>query len=251
MKGGSNPPAFNPASVQQEILVAQLIAEPDLELGAEQQQGLLSGKGRNSYNTAGGVDLSLQPYNVRLGFVRKVYGILLAQLILTGALVATFVLDTGVKEFVDRHQSVYWSAFAVSLATIVALSCCKECARTYPNNYILLALFTSAEGVLVGMVSAQYGTDSVLLAFGMTAIVVAGLTLFAFQTKIDVTGKGGFLFAFLVSLIVFGIFTTIFQSMQIVYSGLGVLLFSFYLVYDMQKIIGGKDKRFSYSATPI
>ena len=40
--------------------------------------------------------------------------------------------------------------------------------RTYPTNYILLFVFTSCEGVLMGVICANYKTDALLIAAGMT-----------------------------------------------------------------------------------
>lgn len=55
-------------------------------------------------------------------------------------------------------------------------------------NYIFLFLFTFAEALLLGVVSATYESDSVMLAIGLTIGVTIGLTIFAFQTKWDFTG---------------------------------------------------------------
>lgn len=76
-----------------------------------------------------------------------------------------------------------------------------------------------------------------------------GLTLFAFQTKWDFTVMGGVLFVALIVFMIFGIVAIFLpgKTMTLVYSSLGALLFSFYLIYDTQLIIGGKHK---YSISP-
>lgn len=55
---------------------------------------------------------------------------------------------------------------------------------------------------------------------------------------------GGMLFVLLIMLIVFGIFAAIFNDrvLSMVYACLGALLFSFYLVFDTQLILGGNHK---------
>ena len=75
-----------------------------------------------------------------------------------------------------------------------------------------------------------------------TAIITAALTIYAWQTKIDFTAMGGALLCGLLCLILFGIWTAIFPSQvaQTAYAALAAGLFSLFIVYDTQQIIGGK-----------
>lgn len=89
----------------------------------------------------------------------------------------------------------------------------------------------------------------VMLAVGITAAVCLGLTIFAFQTKIDFTGLHTFLFVAVLVLLIFGMVAIIWQGkvMTLVYASLGAFIFSIYLIYDTQMMIGGKHK---YSISP-
>jgi FtsH-binding integral membrane protein len=72
-----------------------------------------------------------------------------------------------------------------------------------------------------------------------------GLTLFAFQTKYDFTAWGAGLFVCLLVLLLFGIVAMFIPGNRIVslvYSSLGAMLFSLYLVYDTQLMMGGTHK---------
>ena len=126
---------------------------------------------------------------------------------LTFGIVALFTLNDSVRMFVQANTWVYASAFAVSLAAILALVCCGESAKSYPRNYALLSVFTVAEGVLLGVVSSLYTTDSVLMAAGMTLCVTTALMLFASQSRVDFTGLGPYLFVALVCLVLLGLFS--------------------------------------------
>lgn len=89
----------------------------------------------------------------------------------------------------------------------------------------------------------------VLMAVGLTAALCLGLTLFAFQTKWDFTVMGGVLFVAVLLLMLIGI-VSIFvrgKTMTMVYASLGALIFSVYLIYDTQLMMGGKHK---YSISP-
>ena len=89
----------------------------------------------------------------------------------------------------------------------------------------------------------------VMLAVGITAAVCLGLTIFAFQTKIDFTGLHSILFVAVLILFIFGLIAIIWHGkvMTLVYASLGAFIFSIYLIYDTQMMIGGKHK---YSISP-
>merc|ERR1719453_205094 len=117
---------------------------------------------------------------------------------------------------------------------------CQNNMRIFPTNYLLLAGFTITEGMLVGVICSQYTLASVLAAVFATGILVLGLTVYAVTTKSDFTGMGGYIFAALLVLFIFGIFTMFmpFPFMETVYCCLGILVFSFYLIFDTQLIMG-------------
>lgn len=73
--------------------------------------------------------------------------------------------------------------------------------------------------------------------------------MFAFQTKVDFTAMGGILFVAVIILMVFGIVCMFFpgKTMILVYASLGALIFSIYIVYDTQMMLGGDHK---YSISP-
>jgi len=132
---------------------------------------------------------------------------------------------------------------------MICMACCESVRRKTPLNFIFLFLFTIAESFLLGIVAGQYQADEVLMAVGITAAVSLGLTLFALQTKWDFTMCGGVLVACLVVFIIFGIIAIFIpgQIIGLVYASLGALLFSVYLVYDTQLMLGGNHK---YSISP-
>merc|ERR1712179_435800 len=101
---------------------------------------------------------------------------------------------------------------------------------------ILLAGFTLAEGLMLGVATSTYSASAVLMAVGITALVVLGLTIFALQTKIDFTMCNGIFFAIFPS-----------DIMNVVYASLGAVIFSCYIVVDTQLMMGGKHQ---YSIDP-
>jgi len=108
----------------------------------------------------------------------------------------------------------------------------------------------ACEGVMLGTVSTFYEVDAVLIAVGITAGVTFALTIFAFQTKIDFTACGGALCALLVIFMIAGIvlmFLPKTKWMMVGFGSAGALIFSLYIIYDTQLMMGGKHK---YSLSP-
>ncbi|XP_034650608.1 protein lifeguard 1 isoform X3 [Drosophila subobscura] len=187
--------------------------------------------------------------SIRKGFIRKVYLILMAQLLITFGFVSVFTFSKATQEWVQKNPYLVWIALAVLIVTMICMACCESVRRKTPINFIFLFLFTIAESFLLGMVAGQYEANEVLMAVGITAAVTLGLTLFALQTKWDFTMCGGVLVCCLVVFIIFGIIAIFIpgQVIQMVYASLGALLFSVYLVYDTQLMLGGNHK---YSISP-
>lgn len=61
--------------------------------------------------------------------------------------------------------------------------------RKFPHNFIILGVFTIAESLSMGLITAHYKTDIVVTAIFITAVVCVALTIFAMQTKIDFTSE--------------------------------------------------------------
>lgn len=192
---------------------------------------------------------------IRHGFIRKVYGIVGSQLLLTAA-VSAAIMKAG-PDYLQQNQDMTLGLLLFSMMITIGTMCIFCCApglmRKSPQNYIIMFLFTLAESIVVGLVSVQYTQESVMIALGTTTVVVFALSLFACQTKYDFTGCGPYIFVAFMCLFMLGFFCWLgsavglsgpaFETMRLCYSIGGALLFSFYIVYDTQLIVGGKHQR--------
>jgi FtsH-binding integral membrane protein len=173
-----------------------------------------------------------------------VYAILIVQLLVTIAIAAPLCLMS--KQWALNHIYVFRIARWVSLGVIIGMACCcRQAARNFPTNYLLLFAFTACEAVVIGFVGAMYQTDSVLLALGVTVAVFVGLSVYACFTKADYTGCGPYLFAVLSTLCFWSFIAILFPMGPLthnVFAAIGTLLFCCYIVYDTQLIIGGRHK---------
>jgi len=187
---------------------------------------------------------SFMDKDVRRLFVRKVFITLGIQLMVTFAFVCVFSFQDGVRKFVQVTPELFHSAYIVFLVVYIMLICCKNVRRKHPFNIIFLMIFTLAFSYLIGTIASFYDTFSVVIALGATLVVCSGVVIFSMQTKYDFTMMGGLLLSLIIVLFTFGLLTVFFWSkiwyMQVVWGALGALVFSMFLAYDTQIIMGGK-----------
>ncbi|NXQ66715.1 LFG2 protein, partial [Quiscalus mexicanus] len=122
--------------------------------------------------------------NVRRVFIRKVYAILMVQLLVTVVIVAFFTFCEPVKGYIQTHSAWYWASYAVFFVTYLILACCSgpRCPRqkTHPSFFLSFLIQ-----------HYYYNTKSVLLCLGITALVCLSVTIFSFQSKVGTSlGKG-------------------------------------------------------------
>ncbi|XP_027203900.1 glutamate NMDA receptor-associated protein 1 lifeguard isoform X1 [Dermatophagoides pteronyssinus] len=182
---------------------------------------------------------------VRLGFIRKVYGILSVQLAITFGFVVALSANEKAVQWTRQNSWIMFVALGVVLVTMITLTCCGNMARKTPHNYICLFLFTLAQSFLVGVIASMYQVQIVIYAVLITGVICLGLTLFAFQTKIDFTVFNGMMFIIFLVFMMFGFIKIFFphnNTMHLIYSCIGALLFSAFLLIDTQMIVGGTHK---------
>ncbi|XP_068179104.1 protein lifeguard 1 [Antennarius striatus] len=186
---------------------------------------------------------------IRRAFIRKVYLTLMIQLLVTVGIICAFLYWETLREWTWDN---YWFSYAMigaAVVLILVLSCCDNLRRRVPLNFIALGLFTVVEGLMLGSVTVNFNAEAVLWAVGATALVSFALTLFAMQSKWDFTLLSGSLWVFGWTLLSFGLLAVILRSqyLYIAYACLGTLLFSLYLVFDTQLILGGKHRKHEVS----
>lgn len=185
-------------------------------------------------------------FKLRINFIRKVYGIVLTQLLITALFCIAAITFKEVANFQKNNPSLLLIACVMSFIVALILTCFTKTARVVPINYILLFLFTLCEAYITAKICVDVDQPQlVLMAATMTCAIVFGLTVYACVTDTDFTTLGGILFCCCVGIIllsIFGLFTSN-KFLHVLISALSVILFSIYLIYDTQRLLG----RHSYS----
>ena len=99
-------------------------------------------------------------------------------------------------------------------------------------------LFATLIGVSLSSIFIFYTTFSIVQTFLVTAIAFAGLSLYGYTTKKDISGWGSFLVMGVIGLLVAMVINWFLQSPVMMYaiSMLGVLIFAGLTAYDTQTI---------------
>lgn len=188
-------------------------------------------------------DFGLDNKSIRRAFIRKVFLVLTAQLMVTFAFVAIFTFVDEVKQFVMVNTWTYLVSYVIFFVSVCVISCCGSVRRRHPWNLVALSILTLSMSYMVGMIASFHDTESVIMAVGITAFVCFTVVLFSLQTKYDFTSCYGVLFVCLIVLIVFGLLCIFIRDriLHIVYAGLGALLFTCFLAVDTQLLLGNKE----------
>ena len=179
----------------------------------------------------------------RRNFVRKVYGILATQLLITSIVTYYPVKNFEARLWMHEHWGLMLAAMIGSVAICCTMICCINLTRTVPVNYILMLGFTLCEAYMVAGVASRYSPEIVMQAASMVALMTLALTLFACFTSYDFVLIGPVLvlilsMAVMMSMIFMFVFA--FEKLHAFYCTLGVVFYSIYLVMDTQLIMGGK-----------
>jgi len=187
---------------------------------------------------------------IRIGFIRKVFGIITIQLIFS----FSFILlcqAKSVKNFIAHNEGL--SVIILSISTIAfiisvcLISCNRELARKVPTNYILLFCVTLAESILSAGAAVSFPPEIVITAIVLTIATSFGIICYTLKSKRDLSYCGMTLFALISQLLFFGILNLIFRSnfLHMVYTFLSTIMFGLYLVYDVQLISGKFGREYS------
>ncbi|WP_260581357.1 Bax inhibitor-1/YccA family protein [Sphingopyxis sp. PET50] len=189
-----------------------------------------SGFGAGTSAADQAVDAGLRSYML------SVYNYMASGVLLTG-IVALLAFTSGVT--LSMIQSPLWFVVALSpLAFVLVLSFGINKLSTFAMQAIFWA-FATVMGLSMSTIFLRFGMGSIAQTFFATAAAFAGLSLYGYTTKKDLSGFGTFLIMGVIGIIVAMLLNVfIFQSpaMMLAISIIGVLLFAGLTAYDTQKI---------------
>merc|ERR1719265_258651 len=185
-------------------------------------------------------DPSLNVKSIKMGFIRKVYGILAAQLLYTAFLSCAISYSSPIANaaiFCMNHQFLM---LIPTIAIICALAAYKD---QYPMNLYLLWAFTTLMALPVGgicfLMSAAGDGDLVYSAIGVTAFIFFALSAYVWYSDDDFSWLNGFLYTLLAANLMLCMVGWIsgWPFLHLMYNIFGVAIFSGYILYDTNMIV--------------
>eukprot|EP01013_Petalomonas_cantuscygni_P009512 TRINITY_DN2235_c0_g1_i1.p1 TRINITY_DN2235_c0_g1~~TRINITY_DN2235_c0_g1_i1.p1 ORF type:complete len:284 (+),score=43.92 TRINITY_DN2235_c0_g1_i1:67-852(+) len=192
-------------------------------------------KNSASYDVEAGMDATVYAADLELGlrmaFIRKVYGVLLLQILVTAAFCALAKTSATMQSFILTSGNVM-VCFVLSIALLCALFALRQ---VHPWNVVCLGAWTIVMADMVSVSVLAYSVSSVFLALGITFAIFLGLSAYTLQSKRDFSGLGVALYAGLVVLlvvVVVQLFFPVSSAMSTMIAVFGAVLFSGFIVYD-------------------
>lgn len=190
-------------------------------------------------------------------FIARVYAILAGQLSFVSLAIFAFMKFPQLQQWMLlKGRIVYPISLAVSTITVFSMSLSERARQSSPLKWQLLALFTIAEGLMIGFLSSLYRPQTVLSAMASTAIATISITLYTFLNKspkydlsqwgagISSMGITFILYGLLHLLSTFGIIPPILPYNESIFCMFASTLFSLYLAYHTRLIVGGKHSKY-------
>ena len=168
--------------------------------------------------------------------MNKVYGLMSVGMLLTG-LVAWAV---GTNE--QMLQAIFttplkWVVMFAPLAVVFAFGAMLP-RMSAATAQLVFYVYAALVGLSLSFIFAVFTGVSITQTFLVTAIAFAGLSLYGYTTKKDLSGMGTFLMMGLIGLIVASIVNIFLASSAVAFaiSVIGVLIFAGLTAYDTQSI---------------
>ena len=176
------------------------------------------------------IDVGLRNYML------KVYNYMATGLGLTG-LTAYFVAITPSLFNAIYGTPFYWVVALAPLGFVFYLSA-RLNRISFSKAQTMFWLFAGVMGLSMAYIFTAFTGESIARVFFITAGTFAGMSLYGYTTKKDLTGWGSFLFMGLIGLIIASIVNIFLKSPMLYYviSWVGVLVFVGLTAYDTQKI---------------
>ncbi|MFI3241907.1 MAG: Bax inhibitor-1/YccA family protein [Alphaproteobacteria bacterium] len=173
-------------------------------------------------------------------FFSKVYAYMTFGLLIT-ALMA-YMISTSSEAlsilYTETGFSIWgWIALLSPLAILLIFGGMIESASV-GTLQIIFTLFSALMGISMSSIFLVYEMESICQVFLITAGTFAGMSIWGFVTKTDLTSMGSFLGMALWGLIIASVANFFFKSPQMYYiiSYVGVIVFVGLTAYDTQKI---------------
>ena len=168
--------------------------------------------------------------------MNKVYGTMSVGLLLTAAAAWAVGNNAMLMQTLFTGMTRYIIMFAPLLMVFAFGALINKLSAA--GAQLFFYAFAALMGVSISYIFVVFTDYSIVQTFLVTSIAFAGLSLYGYTTKRDISGWGTFLIMGLIGLIVAMVVNIFLQSPAVMFaiSAIGVLIFAGLTAYDTQKI---------------
>ena len=169
--------------------------------------------------------------------VRKVYGWMATALAVTAG-IAYYVGNTpAIYTMIFKTPGLILVLFIAQFGLVMALSAGIK-RLSFGAAFGLFYLFAVLTGLFFSSIFIRFTLGSIFSTFLVTAGMFGMMSIYGYFTNADLSKMGSFLFMALIGLIIAGLVNIFVDSaaLQLGYSFFGVIIFSLFTAYDIQKV---------------
>ncbi len=170
-------------------------------------------------------------------FLVKVYGWMMAGLLVTGVMSLVTISTPGLLELLFSSRWTVIGLFVVQIGLVGWLSVRIE-KMTAATATMVFVGYAALTGLTLSAIFLIYTAESLASTFFITAGTFGAMSVYGYVTKRDLTGFGSFLMMGLIGLIIASVVNIFLESSMLYWIStyIGIFIFVGLTAYDTQKI---------------
>lgn len=172
-----------------------------------------------------------------INFMARVYGWMSVALAITATSAYWVSQTAAIFGFISQNPAALLVLVLVQLGLVLGISGFLH-RLSFPAALVMFGVYSLTMGLTLSVIFMVYTMQSIMSTFIVTAGMFAGMALYGYFTKTDLTSLGNMLFMALLGLILAGLVNMFLHSekFDIVLSGVGVIIFTLLVAVDAQRI---------------
>ena len=170
-------------------------------------------------------------------FMTKVYGWMAAALLLTAGTALLVAGSEAALKTIFGNRLVFFGLIIAELGLVMYISARIQ-AMTSATAVFLFMVYAVLNGITMAAIFVMYTSSSIASTFAVTALTFGVMSGYGYITKTDLSRFGNLLMMAVVGIVIASLVNMFLQNsmLQLVISGVGVLVFTALTAYDTQKI---------------
>ena len=184
--------------------------------------------------------------NSRVGFIKKVFGIVGAQLTVTALWTTAVATNKDLNKFVFDSMIIQILTLIAGIVSTCCLAFSKNMRNTVPTNYLLLMASTFANAYSAALTISFYPGEIIAQALVITAAIVMGIAIYAWNSTSNFSSMKALIYCS-VCLIVANLVLRFFIPLQMFHWAVYLLsgaICGFSLLYQIQAVFGKKEFKY-------